>query len=103
MAHRARFDLSRCQGTSLTDPPESSNSHRPSSPLAHHGLRRTRRATRMCACNTRGALCAFSIEEERRFPERAGHINTRPGTQKDPELEPGMRAAAEAPRERSDA
>ena len=104
MATRARFVLSRWHGSSRTDPPEPPIPHRSSSRLLHHGSRRTRHATLTLTCNACDPRSPFSIEQEERFAERAGHNDTRPGTNEVPELEPAPRTtAAEAPTERSDA
>jgi hypothetical protein len=103
MAQRARVELSSWHELSRTDPSRPNLSHQPSSPLLHHGSRRTRCATVTLAFNAREPWLPFLVEQEERIPERAVYIDTRSGTNEVPELEPAPRTAAEAPTERSDA
>lgn len=102
MATRARFVFSVSPNSSRTDLPEPRLSHRQSKPVLPHCSPRARHAELTFSSNARRVRSPFLIEQEERFPERAGHIDTRPGTHTGPELEPATPTAAEALTERSD-
>lgn len=90
-----------CQALARTDLAELRISLQPPKPRPPREL--TRRRMPAPPCNACGARSAFSIEEEVGLADRAGHINTRHGMHKGAELEPAMRTAVEAPKERSNA